>query len=175
VQVNRSEKKLFVEKFSESCGSYPCMIVVRQVGLSASAVSLLRKSARAGGVVFQVVKNNLAKRAFEGDASGIRDCFKGPLGVFFSQDPVAASKIIDDFSKKREDSFYPIGGILNNKNLSREDIKRLATLPTLDQLRSQILGMLMAPATKLVGTINAPAQSLVRVMSAKNKKQEQGE
>jgi len=175
VQVNRSEKKLFVEKFSESCGSYPCMIVVRQVGLSASAVSLLRKNARAAGVVFQVVKNNLAKRAFEGDSSDIRECFKGPLGVFFSQDPVAASKIVDDFSKKREANFYPLGGILNNKSLSRVDIGRLATLPSLDQLRGRIMGVIMAPASNLVGTINAPAQSLVRVVSAKNKKQEQGE
>lgn len=175
MQVNRSEKKLFVEKFSESCGSYPCMIVVRQVGLSADAVSQLRKSAKAGGVAFQVVKNNLAKRAFLNDESGIREWFKGPLGVFFSQDPVAASKIIDDFSKKREDKFYPLGGLLDGKNLSSGDIKRLATLPSLDQLRGQILSLINGPASKLVRTIKEPSQALARVLSAHIKKQEQGE
>ena len=173
--MTRSEKKLFVEKFSESCGSYPCMIVVRQVGLSAEAFTQLRNSARSGGASFQVVKNNLAKRAFLNDASGAQEWFKGPMGVFFSQDPVSASKVIAEFSKKRESNFYPIGGILNGKNLSKEDISQLATLPSLDQLRGQILSLLNGPASKLVRTIQEPGQSLARILSAYNKKQEQGE
>jgi len=173
--VTRSEKKLFVEKFSESCGSYPCMIVVRQVGLSAEAFTQLRKSARSGGASFQVVKNNLAKRAFLNDENGAQEWFKGPMGVFFSQDPVSASKVIEEFSKKREKNFYPIGGILNGKSLSKEDIKHLATLPSLDQLRAQFIGLLNAPASKLLRTFKEPSQSLVRVLSAYIKKQEQGE
>jgi large subunit ribosomal protein L10 len=173
--MNRSEKKLFVEKFSESYGSHPCMIVVRQVGLSADAFAKLRKSARSGGASFQVVKNNLAKRAFLGDDSGVREWFKGPMGVFFTQDPVSASKIIEEFSKKREDKFYPIGGILNGKSLSKEDIKRLATLPSLDQLRGQILSLISGPASSLLRTVKEPSQALVRVLSAYNKTQEQGE
>lgn len=173
--MTRSEKKLFVEKFAESCGSYPCMIVVRQVGLSAEAFTQLRKSARSGGASFQVVKNNLAKRAFLDNETGAQEWFKGPLGVFFSQDPVAASKVIEEFSKKRESNFYPIGGILNGKNLSKEDIKQLATLPSLDQLRGQILSLINGPASKLVRTVKEPGQALARVLSSYIKKQEQGE
>ena len=170
--MTRSEKKLFVEKFLESCGSYPCMIVVRQVGLSAGPFSQLRKNMRSAGALFQVVKNNLAKRVF--DDSGVQEWFKGPLGVIFSQDPVSVSKVIEEFSKKREASFYPIGGVLNGRNLSKEDIKKLATLPTLDQLRGQILGLVMSPASKLVRTIKEPSRGVVGTLGAYIK-QQQGE
>jgi large subunit ribosomal protein L10 len=170
--VTRSEKKLFVEKFSESCGSYPCMIVVRQVGLSAEPFSLLRRNVRSAGAHFQVVKNNLAKRVF--DDGGVQEWFKGPLGIIFSQDPVSASKVIEEFSKKREANFHPIGGILNGKNLSKEDIKKLATLPTLDQLRGQIVGLISSPASMLLRTIKEPSRGFVGTLGAYIKKQ-QGE
>ncbi len=168
--MTRSEKKLFVQTFAQSFGEHSCMIVVRQSSLSASAVSLLRRNARSGGVTFQVVKNNLAKRIFQGEKTMAQEWFKGPLGVIFAQDPVAAAKVVEEFSKKREADFYPIGGFVDGTVITRAEIKQLSELPSLPQLRAQLLGVLNAPATKLLRTLKEPGASLVRVLDAYGKK-----
>lgn len=164
--MTRSEKNLFVQTFAQSFGEHACMIVVRQSGLSASAVTTLRRNARSGGVTFQVVKNNLAKRIFQGDHASVQDWFKGPLGVILAQDPVAAAKVVEEFSKKRETEFYPIGGLFQGKVVTRAEIKQLSELPGLPQLRAQLLGALNAPAVKLLRTMKEPSAAFVRVLSA---------
>jgi len=164
--VTRSEKKIFIDKFSETCASYPCMVLVRQVGLSADVVSQLRRKARSEDVSFQVVKNSLVRKAFQGAALGVVDKLSGPVGIFFSENPVAIAKIIEDFTKKREDKFFPLAGVLSGNVLTSSDIKKLASLPTLEVLRAQLLGLINAPAQKLLSTIQEPSSRVVRVLSA---------
>jgi len=163
--VTRSEKKNFIDKFSETCASYPCMVLVRQVGLSADVVSQLRRKARLENVSFQVVKNSLVRKAFQGAALEMVDKLSGPVGIFFSENPVAIAKIIEDFAKKREDKFFPLSGVLSGNVLSSSDIKKLASLPTLEALRAQLLGLINAPAKKLLSTVQEPSSRVVRVLS----------
>jgi len=142
--MNRSEKELFVQNFTQTVRDHSCMIVVHQARLSAGSVATLRRNARSSGVRFQVVKNNLAKRVFQDDAGEVSEWFKGPLGVFFAQDLVAASKVVGNFSKKREADFYAIGGVADGKIITRTEIERLAALPSMLELRAQLLSVLDA-------------------------------
>ena len=164
--VTRLEKRDFIDKFSGTCASYPCMVLVRQVGLSADLVAQLRRKARSEEVSFQVVKNSLARKALQGAALGVADEFSGPVGVFFSENPVAIAKIIEDFTKKREDKFFPLAGVLSGNVLTSSDIKRLASLPTLEALRAQLLGLINAPARNLLLTIKEPSACMARVLSS---------
>jgi len=95
---------------------------------------------------------------------------QGAFGVIFAQDPVAAAKVVEEFSKKREADFYPIGGFVDGTVITRAEIKQLSELPSLPQLRAQLLGVLNAPATKLLRTLKEPGASLVRVLDAYGKK-----
>lgn len=168
--MNRLEKKQFVEKFSKGSSDYLCMFVVRQTGLSAKAVMQLRREARANGVVFKVVKNTLAKIALKDRDLGLDEAFKGSTGVLLSQDPVAAAKLIETFSKKREDFFYPIMGVVSGKAVDQVDIKRMASLPSLDQIRSQIIGLIQSPATRIARIVQEPGSQIARVLEAYSKK-----
>jgi len=134
------------------------MMVVRQTGLSARAVTQLRREARAGGVVFKVVKNTLAKRALDGDKFGLGASFVGSTGVFLSQDPVAAAKVISSFSKRRENSFFPIAGIMSGQPVTAEEIKMYATLLSMDQLRTQLVCLLKEPASRFVRVLSAHSE-----------------
>jgi len=93
------------------------------------------------------------------------DKLSGPVGIFFSENPVAIAKIIEDFTKKREDKFFPLSGVLSGNVLSSSDIKKLASLPTLEALRAQLLGLINAPAKKLLSTLQEPSSRVVRVLS----------
>lgn len=168
--MDRLQKRTFVEDFSSACAQHECVIVVRQVGLSASLVEQLRRNARAEGVVFRVIKNSLAKRSLQESAPGVAREINGPVGVFFSQDPVAAAKLADEFSKKREDKFFPIVGLLSGKILTRGDIKTLASLPNLLQLRGQLLSVLNAPASRIASIIKEPLRQLACVLQAYSEK-----
>jgi large subunit ribosomal protein L10 len=95
--MDRLGKQEFVETFEEIFDRFPCMVVVRQVGLDASTTVQLRKEAREAGATFQVVKNRLAKRALHGSKEDLLNAFKGPTGVFFSEDPVSLAKFIANF------------------------------------------------------------------------------
>jgi large subunit ribosomal protein L10 len=164
--VTRLEKQAFVEQFSKDCADHSCLFVVRQTALSADAVMTLRRSARASGVVFKVVKNTLAKRALSEKTWGIETAFKGPTGVLMGSDPVAIAKIVDEFSKKREDFFAPLAGVMSGAFLDAASIKRLATLPSMDQLRASLVALIQEPAARLARLTQEPAARLARVTLA---------
>ena len=168
--MDRSEKIAFVESFSDSISNYSCMIVVRHTGIDSQSMNDLRKSSRSENVSFRVVKNNLLKLSIRENASDIASHVKGPIGVFLSQDPVAASRVISNFAKKKKDSFVPLVGVVSGRVISAKDVAIFATLPSLDQMRSILLRTLLAPATSLARTLQAPVTSLVRVMSLYNQK-----
>jgi large subunit ribosomal protein L10 len=126
----------------------------------------LRSRLRKAGASFRVAKNRLAKRAVEGTpAVGISNLFTGQTGIAYSKDPVAAPKIVVAYAKEN-DKLKILGGVAVGSVLNPQGVKALAELPSLDQLRAKIIGLVQAPATRIAGVLQAPAGSLARVISA---------
>jgi large subunit ribosomal protein L10 len=126
----------------------------------------LRLRLRKAGASFRVAKNRLAVRALEGtQAKGIADLFKGPTGIAYSKDPIAAPKVLVAYAKDN-DKLKILGGVAVGTVLNPDGVRALAELPSLDQLRGKIIGLLQAPATKVAGVLQAPAGQLARVLSA---------
>jgi large subunit ribosomal protein L10 len=129
-------------------------------------MQILRKQMRQAGASVKVAKNRLAKIALEGtDASVVVPLLKGPTVIAYSGDPVAAPKVATDFAKANE-KFVILGGAMGKTALNPDGIKALAALPSLDELRAKIVGLLQAPATKVAQLLNAPAAKVARVVQA---------
>jgi large subunit ribosomal protein L10 len=164
--VDRAQKAANVEELHKTFTGVETIVVTRNDGLTAAQSSELRVKMRAAGVSYKVSKNRLAVRALKGTRfEGIGPMLKGPVGLATSQDPVAASRIAYNFSKDNE-KLVIIGGALGDKLLDKSSIEMLSKLPSLDELRSKLLGMLQTPAQRLAVLAAAPASSLARVISA---------
>ncbi len=170
--MTRLEKHQLVEELAKVTASYACMVVVRQTRIDAEATSLLRKGAHEAGVLFRVVKNRLAKRALSHQPQEFGAVLSGPTAIFMSQDAVSLAKLLMDFSKKREDHFFPLAGTLDGSFLEGSEIAALASLPSLDQLRVQILGLINAPAVQLLSTIKEPSRGIACVLHSHSHKQQ---
>lgn len=162
----RSEKKIFVSELEEVYNNSSSVIITHYHGLSVAQLTNLRKSLRENGASFKIVKNTLSKIAAT-NASLSHDpaLFSGPTAIAYSADPVAAAKGVVEFAKSN-DNLKVIGGIVNNKILTVAEVGQLAKLPSLDQLRGKIVGILQAPASNLARIVQAPAGSLARVVGA---------
>lgn len=142
------------------------VIITHYHGLTVSDITNLRRSLRESGAGLKVVKNTLSKIAAKNAGFDMADeLFAGPTALAYSSDPVSAAKIVMKF-KKANDNLKVIGGILDNKILKLNEVERLSQLPSLDELRGKLVGLLNAPATKLVRVINTPAGNLARVTKA---------
>ena len=143
------------------------IVVTHYSGLSVPEIDDLRyQMADVGGTV-KVTKNRLVKLALAGTpAENISDLFTGPTAIAYSDDPVAAPKVAAKFAKQN-DSFVIVGGIMNETVLDAAGVQNLASLPSLDELRGQLVGLINSPATKIAGVLQAPAAQLARVMGAK--------
>ena len=142
------------------------VIVTHNLGLSATEITNLRRETRAGGATFRVAKNRLARLALEGSAfEGIADLLTGPTALAYSLDPVAAAKVVVAFAKKNE-KLIILGGAMAGQTLDVAGVRALASLPSLDELRGQLVGLIQAPATKIAGVVQAPAGQLARVLKA---------
>ena len=170
--MDRAQKREMVDDLGQIFAESGSVVVARYAGLTVAQMTDLRRRLGAAGAEFKVIKNRLAKIALDNSGSGAaRDMFIQPTGIAFSKDPVAAAKVSADYAKTN-DKFVIIGGILGKDTLDQEGVKALAAIPSLDELRAQLLGMLNAPASKLVRTLNAPASSLAIVLDAHRRKQE---
>jgi large subunit ribosomal protein L10 len=164
--VDRSEKEQLVASLRDTFQNISLLVVTRQSGLSVAQSSALRRQMREAGANFKVTKNRLTRLALEGTPfAGIRDLFTGPTAIAYSSDPVAAAKAAVEFAKKYE-GLVVVGGALRETVLDAEGVEALAKLPSLDELRGKLLGVLLAPATKVAGVLQAPAAQLARVLSA---------
>jgi len=164
--VDRAKKAEFVAELQETFGGIESVIVTQNMGLTAAQVSELRVKMRKEGVDFKVSKNRLVLRALKGTRfEGIGPMLKGPVGLATSKDPVAAAKIAANFAKDNE-KLVIIGGGLGEKVLDTAAVVALSKLPSLDQLRGQIAGLLKAPARQIATIAQAPAAQLARVTSA---------
>jgi large subunit ribosomal protein L10 len=142
------------------------VVVAHYAGLTVSQMQVLRKQARQAGTMVKVAKNRLAKIALEGtDVASIGPLLKGPALIAYSGDPVGVSKVAVDFAKAH-DKFVILGGAMGKTALDPNGVKALAALPSLDELRAKIVGLIQAPATKIAQVINAPAAKVARVVHA---------
>jgi large subunit ribosomal protein L10 len=148
------------------------VVVARYKGMTVAQMTDLRRKMGDAGAKFKVIKNRLAKIALDGAANGAgADLFLEPTGIAFSQDPTAAAKVASDFARTN-DKFVIVGGLLGSQALNADGIKALAAIPSMNELRSKLLGVFLAPGSKLVRQLNAPAQSLAAVLQAYKEKQE---
>ena len=164
--MDRSQKEALVATLNQVFEGSSLVVVTQQSGMTVSEASKLREQMRAEGASYRVTKNRLTRRALEGTKfEALQSLFTGPTAIATSSDPVAAAKVCVGFAKKN-DKLTIVGGALDSEVLDASGIESLAKLPSLDELRATMIGLLQAPATKLAGVAQAPAGQLARVISA---------
>jgi large subunit ribosomal protein L10 len=164
--MDRAEKAEAVEALKGVFAKAGVVVLGHYAGLSVAEMTVLRSRLRSAGAELKVVKNRLAKIALEGapQAAGAH-LFNGPVAIAFSSDPVAATKVAVAYAKEKE-KFVLLGALLGGQVLDQKGVQALATLPSLDELRAKIVGLINAPATKIAGVLQAPAGQLARVIGA---------
>lgn len=164
--MDRAKKKQLIDSLHAALADTQVVVLTHQTGMTVEEVTDLRRQMRAAGANFRVTKNKLAQRSLEGTPFvGLKALFKGPSAIAFSRDPVAAAKVAVAYAEKN-DKLKLVAGALGDRALDIAGIKALASLPSLDQLRGKIVGLLQAPATKIAGVLQAPAGQLARVVAA---------
>ena len=164
--MNRSEKKDFVKKLKEELSSSSSVIVAHYSGITVDETDQLRKEMRDNGAKFKVTKNRLTKLAIsETQFKDISELFKGPTAIAYSDDAVAPAKVAVSFEKKFE-NFKIIGGGYNGEKIDKEKIDFLAKLPSLDELRGKIIGLISAPAQKIASITAEPGAQIARLISS---------
>ena len=172
--VDRTEKAEAIASLNKGFGAVDLLVVTRQSGLTVAEVSALRAQVREAGASYKVSKNRLTRLALEGTAfKDIGPMLTGPTAIASSKDPVAAAKAVVAFAKGNE-KLTIVGGALKGQVLDAEGVKQLASLPSLDELRGKIIGLIQAPATKIAGVLQAPGGQLARVFSAYGSKDSSG-
>ncbi|MDC0226574.1 50S ribosomal protein L10 [Alphaproteobacteria bacterium] len=170
--MKRSDKNNFVKNLKEELDGASSIIVAHYDGLSVLETESLRKQMRENGAKFKVTKNRLTKIALADTAyESITDLFVGPTAIAYSSDPIAPAKVSVDFEKKLG-NFKIIGGGYEGEKIDKNKINFLATLPSLDQIRGKLLGLLNAPAQKIATVIQAPGAQLARLVNARSEKLE---
>ena len=170
--MDRSQKQKVVESLHQVLKTHSLIVVTRHNGLTASETADLRRKMRAVQASFKVAKNRLTRLALKGTKfEQLADMLKGPTALAASTDPVAAAKAAHDYANQNE-KLVIVGGALNDKLLSADAVKTLAKLPSLNELRAKLLGLLMTPATRVATVLQAPAGQLARVLKAKAEKGE---
>ena len=164
--MDRSQKAESVAQLSDIFNEVSVVVVTRNLGLIVAQSTALRTKMREAGASYQVAKNRLAKLALKDtDYVGLEDFLTGPTGLAWSTDPVAAAKAAVDFAKTN-DKLEIVGGSMGATVLDEAGIRALATMPSLDELRATIVGLVNAPATKIARVVNEPAAKLARVFAA---------
>ncbi|MFM5894771.1 MAG: 50S ribosomal protein L10 [Novosphingobium sp.] len=164
--MDRSQKAESVASLNAVFNEVGVVIIARNLGLTVAQSTALRGKIREAGASYKVAKNRLAKLAIKDtDYAGLDDLFTGPTAIATSVDPVAAAKAVVDFAKTN-DKLEIVGGSMGSQVLNAEGVKALASLPSLDQLRGTIIGLVQAPATKIAQLTTAPAAKLARVCGA---------
>lgn len=164
--MDRAAKSELVTTLNDVFANTGVVVVAHYKGLTVSDMQKLRAQMKQVGATVKVAKNRLAKIALDGtDVSSIQPLLKGPTLIAYSNDPVAAPKVAAAFAKAN-DKFVILGGAMGTTALNPDGVRALATLPSLDELRAKIVGLVQAPATKIAQLVNAPASKLARVFGA---------
>ena len=164
--MDRAQKAESIEQLKSVFADAGAVVVTHNRGLTVVEMEDLRGRLRKEGAAFKVVKNRLALKALGvEEGSEYHSLFKGPVGIAYAADPVTAAKVTAEFAKGN-DKFVIQGGFMGDKVLDAKGVEALSKLPSLDQLRGKLIGLLQAPATKVAGVLQAPAGQLARVFNA---------
>ncbi|OLP43295.1 50S ribosomal protein L10 [Rhizobium oryziradicis] len=170
--MERAEKREFVTELNEVFKASGSVVVAHYAGVTVAQMNDFRSKMRAAGGTVKVAKNRLAKIALQGtESEEMSNLFTGQTLIAYSADPITAPKVVVEFSKTN-DKLIVLGGTMGATSLNAEAVKSLATLPSLDELRAKLLGMIQTPATRIAGVVQAPAAQLARVFAAYAKKDE---
>lgn len=164
--MDRNDKQAFVASLRDSLEGKKLVVVTQQKGLTVSEVTNLRAKMREAGANYKVVKNTLARLAVQDTPiAPLGDKFKGAVALAFSEDPIAAAKVAVEFAKTNK-KIQIVAACLDGRLLDAASVDALAKLPSLDELRAQLIGLLQAPLSKIARTVKEPAAQLARLASA---------
>jgi large subunit ribosomal protein L10 len=164
--MDRAQKQEAIESLKGDFAGAGAVVVTHYMGLTVAEMTDLRGRLREQGAQLKVVKNTLATKALGGSIGEAGDAlFTGPVAIAFAPDPVSAAKVATQYAKDNE-KFTVVGGFMGLQVLDKGSVTALASLPSLDQLRAKLIGLIQAPATKIAGVLQAPASQLARVMAA---------
>jgi len=164
--MDRAEKQDAIEALKRVFASSGTVVVTHYMGLTVAEMTDLRGRLRNEGAKLKVVKNTLVQKALDGSVGEAGDAlFAGPVAIAYAPDAVSAAKVVTQYAKDNE-KFTVIGGLMGQQVLDKASVTSLASLPSLDQLRGKIIGLIQAPATKVAGLLQAPAGQLARVFGA---------
>ena len=163
--MDRAQKAEWIDDLKGVFASSAAVVVTHYQGLTVAEMNDLRGRLRKEGASFQVVKNRLAQKALNGAGETAGALFKGPVGIAYAADPVSAAKVTTQYAKDN-DKFKIVGALMGEVVLDTKGVEALSKLPSLDQIRSQLIGLINAPATRIAGVLQAPAAQLARVFSA---------
>ena len=164
--MDRAQKQEAIETLKSDFAGAGAVVVTHNLGLTVAEMTDLRGKLREQGAQLKVVKNTLALKALDGSIGAEGDAlFAGPVAIAFAADPVSAAKVAAQYAKENE-KLALVGGFMGTQVLDKNGVMALATLPSLDQLRGKLIGLLQAPATKIAGVLQAPAGQLARVFGA---------
>ena len=164
--MDRAQKSEAIETLKGVFDEAGAVVVTHYMGLTVAEMTDLRGRLRKEGAQLKVVKNTLVQKALGGSHGEAGDAlFKGPVAIAYGKDPVSAAKVTADYAKGN-DKFVVVGAVMGQAVLDAKGVGALATLPSLDQLRAQLIGLINAPATRLAGVVHAPGAGLARVINA---------
>tara|TARA_B100000959_G_scaffold273211_1_gene323491 strand:- start:393 stop:902 length:510 start_codon:yes stop_codon:yes gene_type:complete len=168
--MNKQKKKAYIEEMKGFFNKTSSIFITHYQGLSVKQIDALRKEMREHGILFKITKNRITKLALEGSKyKKLENLFSGPTAVAFSEDAIISAKILTKFAKKNS-NLKIIGGIMEEEPLSVEEVEKIATLPTLDEARANITGILASPAQKIISILLAPGSKIAILAHAKSKK-----
>ena len=164
--MDRAQKQEAIETLKGVFDGAGAVVVTHYLGLTVAEMTDLRGKLREQGAQLKVVKNTLVQKALNGSVGEAGDAlFTGPVAIAYAPDPVSAAKVSTQYAKENE-KFTVVGGLMGETVLDQNAVKALASLPSLDQLRAKLIGLLQAPATKVAGVLQAPAGQIARVIGA---------
>ena len=168
--MNKEKKKVYIEEMKNFFQKTNSVLVTHYQGLTVKQIDELRSEMRKHGIMFKITKNKITKLALEGTKyKKLENLFSGPTAIAFSEDAITSAKILTKFAKKNS-NLKIIGGIMEEEPLSIEDVEKIATLPTLDEARAKIVGILRSPAQKIASILLAPASKIAILALEKSKK-----
>jgi large subunit ribosomal protein L10 len=168
--MHKDKKKIYIDEMKSFFSKTSSIFITHYQGLTVNQIDELRSEMRKHGILFKITKNRITKLALEGSKfKKLENLFSGPTAVAFSEDAITSAKILTKFAKKNK-NLKIIGGIMEEEPLSVEEVEKIATLPTLDEARGHIVGILSAPAQKIISILLAPGAKIAILAHAKSKK-----
>ena len=168
--MNKEKKKIYIEEMKGFFNTKSSVFVTHYQGLTVKQIDQLKTEMRKHGILFKITKNRITKLALEGTKyKKLENLFTGPTAVAFSDDAISSAKILTKFAKNNS-NLKIIGGIMEEEPLSVDDVNKIATLPTLDEARAKIVGILTTPAKKIMSILLAPGSKIAILAHAKSKK-----